>query len=204
MSSRDNREDRQNATLRRLLHRVADGDPTAFRKLYDATSPHLYAIALKMMRGHAAADDVLQDAFVQVWHRAGDYHVERGRVIAWLATIVRYRAIDRLRGRRSGMPLDESPGGMDPIDPDAAAGPLNSAMAADDSRFLSRCLERLSDTQQQSVALAFFHGLTHAELADSLALPLGTIKSRLRRSLQRLRECLEAIGFTDEISSGTG
>ena len=198
--------------LQVLLHKVAAGDGRAFRELYDATSPRLFAIALKMLGATSAADDVLQDAYVQVWHRAGDYHVERGTVGTWLATIVRYRAIDQLRRNRSETPFDDTfdksfsrpPDSFGSGNGDDASGPLGSAIAIDDNQFLAQCLERLSSTQRQSVALAFFRGLTHAELADATAQPLGTIKSRLRRSLQRLRECLDAIGFSDEISPGAG
>ncbi len=137
--------------------------------------------------------------------------------MAWLSSIVRYRAIDVLRKRRRDTPFDETQPGSSSIgidllqsgdsetpEPGGSGGPLRAAMAADDSRYLEQCLSRLSVAQKESVTLAFFHGMTHAELADSLALPLGTIKSRLRRSLQRLKECLAEIGFTNEISSGTG
>lgn len=163
------------------------------------------------MRSQSTADDVLQDAFVQVWHRAADYHSERGNVLAWLSAIVRYRAIDALRKQRHDAPIDGNwqtasadidaiaTGDDDNDSPGGSAGPLSSAMAADDSRFLKRCLSRLSDSQKQSVALAFFHGMTHQELSESLALPLGTIKSRLRRGLQRLKECLGELGFGNEI-----
>lgn len=196
-----------------LLQRTAAGDERAFRALYDRTSPQLYALATKMMRTAEAAEDVLQDAFVQAWHRAGDYHAERGSVMAWLSSIVRYRAIDALRRRRnearpaSESLLEDTAAALQRLEsPDEAgsgAGPLASAVADDEAHRLRLCLARLSQAQKQSVALAFFHGMSHHELARCLALPLGTIKSRLRRSLQRLRECLARLGISDEISSGT-
>ena len=205
-------EQDRNQILSGLLRNTAGGDSRAFQRLYDETSPRLYAIALQMMRADSAADDVLQDAFVQVWHRAGDYHAERGTVMAWLTTIVRYRAIDMLRKQRHDLSLDQvtidattlqlNVGGDDSDNSETSA-PMASAMADQDADFLAECLSQLSGSQKQSVALAFFRGMTHQELSDCLAMPLGTIKSRLRRSLMRLKNCLAQLGYTHEIPSGT-
>ena len=202
----------QNQRLTRLLRDTANGDTQAFRCLYDETSPQLYAIALQMMRADSTADDVLQDAFVQVWHRAGDYHAERGTVMAWLTTIVRYRSIDMLRKHRNEMSLDQDAidattmqlnlGGTD-NENRGMSGPMASAIAGEDADYLAECLSRLSSAQKQSVALAFFRGMTHQELSRCLAMPLGTIKSRLRRSLMRLKDCLARLGYTHEIPTGT-
>lgn len=206
-----------NEKLMRLLSATAQGDARAFKTLYDETSPRLNAVALTMMRDTGLAEDVLQDAFVQIWHRAGDFHSERGSVFTWLTTIVRYRAIDTLRKRGH----DSSTGKNPPIDVDPAdidylqsadaedgnasrPGPLASAITSEENRQLRDCVDRLSDNQQRSVALAFFRGLTHQELAMSLAEPLGTIKSRLRRSLVRLKDCLESLGDGNEIQRRTG
>ncbi len=201
--------------LLRLQRETAAGNSRAFKTLYELTSPHVYPVAMKMMRSPDAAADVLQDAYVQVWHRAGDYHAERGSVMAWLSTIVRYRAIDALRKRR-GEPhghyesvLENTATDLQRLesaneDRGDTAGPLGAAVADDEAQQLKRCMTRLSQAQKQSVALAFFHGMSHHELAKCLALPLGTIKSRLRRSLQRLRECLAELGVSNEISSGAG
>ncbi|MBT8101170.1 MAG: sigma-70 family RNA polymerase sigma factor [Gammaproteobacteria bacterium] len=205
-------EQEKNQLLSSLLRNTADGDTQAFRRLYDQTSPQLYAIALQMMRAESAADDVLQDAFVQVWHRASDYHAERGTVMAWLTTIVRYRAIDMLRKQRNDLSLDQDTIDATAVQLDIAAkdadssepgGPMESAMADEDADYLAECLSRLSGAQKQSVALAFFRGMTHQELSDCLAMPLGTIKSRLRRSLMRLKNCLAQLGYTDEIPPRT-
>lgn len=208
-------EQNREEQLQKLLRSVAAGDAHAFRRLYDATSSQLYAVALKMLHRRTAADDALQDAFVQIWHRAGDYHAERGSVSTWMSSIVRYRAIDSLRRDRNDDSYDESEVNLtctelqrlDPGESDTGgtvgAGPMRNAIADDDSRFLKRCLARLSGAQLQCVTLAFFQGLTHAELADRQSLPLGTIKSRLRRSLKRLKECLAELGFTNEIFTGT-
>ncbi len=201
--------------LTQLLRATAQGDAQAFKVLYDDASPRLHAVALTMMRDPGLAEDVLQDAFVQIWHRARDYHADRGSVFTWLTTIVRYRAIDLLRKLKH----DKSTGEMRSIDIEPAvidyldrtdadddnpqAGPLACAIVSEDNERLRSCIDRLSNNQQRSVTLAFFRGFTHQELADCLAEPLGTIKSRLRRSLQRLKECLENLGESSEIPSAT-
>lgn len=194
----------RNELLLRLLSATADGDRRAFSRLYKETAPFLNAVAIRLVQRRAHAEDVLQDAFVQVWHRAGDYHVQRGSVLGWMTALVRYRAIDMLRKNRGGTPLDEetlntASGLLDPTAADDEA--MKAAAAHEDADYLNKCVSRLSGSQQQSVALAFFHGLTHAELAQRLALPLGTIKSRLRRGLKRLKECLDDLGYSDELSS---
>ncbi len=201
--------------LTQLLRATAHGDAQAFKTLYDDTSPRLHAVAMTMMRDSGLAEDVLQDSFVQIWHRARDYHADRGSVFTWLTTIVRYRAIDLLRKRKhdklSGdmRTFDVDPADIDYLDStdadgdDSQAGPLASAIASEGTALLRRCIDRLSNNQQRSVSLAFFRGYTHQELADCLAEPLGTIKSRLRRSLLRLKECLENLGEGNEIQRGT-
>lgn len=202
-----------NEELLQLLRATALGDGAAFQTLYDHTSARLLAIAKTMMRDSSLAEDVLQDAFVQVWHRAGEYHADRGRVVTWLTTIVRYRAIDMLRKRGRGGPPGKTPSfDIDPAsidflvdrddevdNDDNSASPLACAISSEENTNLRNCVERLSSSQQTSVALAFFRGFTHQELADCLAEPLGTIKSRLRRSLARLKECLETLGGTIEV-----
>ncbi len=201
--------------LKQLLRATAHSDAKAFRTLYDQTSPRLLAVALTIMRDPDLAEDVLQDAFVQVWHRASEFHADRGSVLTWMTTIVRYRAIDLLRRRGH----DGSSGKQPPIDVDPAAidflhrsdaeesdrpqsGPLARAITGEENSRLRDCIDRLSINQQRSVSLAFFRGFTHQELADCLAEPLGTIKSRLRRSLLRLKDCLETLGDSNEIRRG--
>ena len=194
-----------NEELARLVRDTARGNARSFRVLYDATSPRLYAVAIRLLQDRALAEDVLQDAFVRVWHRAGDYNAERGSVLTWITTIVRYRAIDLIRRRTTDATLSVCPGEFADVEPDEAlavspAGPLDTTMQGEDAGHLGQCLKRLSGEQRNSVYLAFFRGLTHQELAKCLAEPLGTIKSRLRRSLKRLRECLDAIGAERAIS----
>ncbi len=205
-----------NKKLQQLLRATANGDARAFKALYDETSPRLHGVALTMMQDPGLAEDILQDAFVQIWHRAGEFHAERGSVFTWLTTIVRYRGIDMLRKRGQGTasvkapPVDVGPGDFDFLrrsdnggDETRHSGPLAGAIASEENARLHDCIDRLSDNQQRSVALAFFRSFTHQELADCLSEPLGTIKSRLRRSLMRLKECLETLGEGNEIRRST-
>lgn len=199
--------DQPDNTLQKLLLATANGDGQAFQALYDSTCGTMNAVAVAIVRDRELAEDALQDAYVQVWHKAADYHAERGGVLTWMTTIVRYRAIDLLRKRTRG----GSTGSLEALDIDASTlelllsgdpgsadeqerGPLASAIASEEAASLRDCLSRLSGNQQRSVILAFFRGFTHQELAECLVEPLGTVKSRLRRSLVRLKECLTALG----------
>lgn len=168
------------ARLVTWIARTGQGDRVAFRELYDQSAGLLLAVAMRLLRDRDRAEDALQDAFVQIWHRAADYHAGRGTAMGWMVSIVRYRAIDLLRREQRH---------------DGPDGSAVEAMEVPDfatSQDLADCMDRLSGSQQQSIALAFFEGLTHEELALRLASPMGTIKSRIRRALTRLRECLAA------------
>ncbi|MCZ6887270.1 MAG: sigma-70 family RNA polymerase sigma factor [Gammaproteobacteria bacterium] len=175
------------STLLDLLAKTALRDRAAFKRLYDSTAPRLFAVARNVLHEPTLAEDALQDAFVQVWHRATDYHAERGTVMTWLTTIVRYRAIDvSRRQRRDTSSFGDSETADPSTEPDLLAESLEHATELRD------CLQRLSASQQHSITLAFFEGLTHEEVAQRVGTPMGTIKSRIRRGLSRLRECLES------------
>lgn len=174
------------AQLVTLLARAGQGDRGAFKELYDATAATLLGVAMQLLRERARADDALQDAFIQIWHRAGEYNVQRGSVLGWLATIVRYRAIDQRRKDARLVSDDVLP---ELLDESATAEQLGVALES--AAELRDCMDRLSLSQRQSIALAFFEGLTHDQLAARLTAPLGTIKSRIRRGLSRLKECLD-------------
>lgn len=201
-------DDTTKARLPFWLNRTANGDAAAFEALYAATSPQLFTIALRLIRDQRLAEDVLQDAFVQVWHRAGDYHAARGSVFTWMSTLVRYRAIDMLRKQETSGAAMTSNIDVESLDAGALfqgiAGnmgedPLEAALRDDHGKWLHTCLERLSELQCKCLALAYFHGFSHSELAESLAQPLGTIKSRVRRGLGRLKDCInELVGGRDD------
>jgi RNA polymerase sigma-70 factor (ECF subfamily) len=176
------------AELMRLLQATACGDHNAFRQLYEMTSPALLGLCMRMLKDRSTAEEVLQEAFVKIWHYASEYHEERGKVSTWLTSIVRYRALDFLRAQRSQESID------DLLQEKASEerGPLQWAVAGDEMNALQLCLEQLSGEQKQLIVLSFIEGLTHQELVQRVESPLGTVKSWIRRGLQSLRRCLES------------
>ncbi len=175
-----------------LIARVALGDRQAFRRLYDATAPSLLGVALRILRDRGRAEDVVQEAFVGVWHRAGSYRAAASAPMTWLTAVVRNRALDALRSdaRHDVDPLvDDEDETMDVEDdrPD----PLGLLTQAADTLAIRACLETIDGSQRQCLALAYYHGLTHAEMAAHLGSPIGSVKGWLRRGLEKLRRCLE-------------
>jgi RNA polymerase sigma-70 factor, ECF subfamily len=177
---------RPDLRLQGLIRDSARRDRAAFAALYTETSAKLFAVALRILRQREWAEEVLQESFVAVWQRAGDYDPARGSAMGWLVTIVRHCAIDQLR-RSAARPEGRSAG-------DAPLPTLPAAESADSAaqlRALERCLAELEEQPRQAVMLAYCYGLTRDELAVRLGAPIGTIKSWLRRSLERLQKCLE-------------
>ncbi len=175
-------------TLGELLGQVAAGDRAAFEALYRAQSPRLYGVAIRITRHSAQAADAVHDAFLQVWRNAARFDAERGNPEAWLLSLARYRALDIARRRGRETPDDDLPELADE-DPD----PLARLQGASEARALNRCLQTLDADRRRLVAMAFVDGLTHVEVAERTAMPLGTVKSWIRRSLQTLRACLEGV-----------
>jgi RNA polymerase sigma-70 factor (ECF subfamily) len=174
--------------LNALLGSCAAGDRAALARLYAATSPQLFGLALRMVRRRDLAEEVLQDAFVSVWRRADSFDPTRGTAFAWLAAILRNQAIDLLRRRGREAPLDaEAAAAL----PDPAPGPLDLAADAQSARALAACLDELEAGPRASILLAYYEGLTYEQAAARLATPVGTVKSWIRRSLMRLKGCLE-------------
>ena len=169
-------------------------------KPYRATSGRLYAIAFRLLRDRALAEEVLQEAFVNVWHHAGSYATSKSQPLTWLASIVRNRSLDMLRRRElETVPITrDNPDGEADTDMEFASdalSPVDMLLQAADSRDVRQCVDALEGGQKQAIALAFYQGLSHAELAAHLRQPLGTIKSWVRRGLERLRQCLDRAGF---------
>ena len=193
--------------LSRLLARSSLGDRAAFATLYERTSSHLLAVVLRIQRDRAQAEDILQEVYVNVWRAAKSFDAAQSQPLTWLTSIARNRAIDGLR-RAQTQPQMRALGpaveGRDPEDDDVydtvaddSPGPLELLSRASESRSLAACMEKLSALQRQSVALAFFQGLSHAEVAEQLHQPLGTVKSWVRRSLMVLKACLQGAVVRD-------
>jgi RNA polymerase sigma factor (sigma-70 family) len=187
----------RNATLADLLARTALADQRAFAELYRHTSSHLYAVALRILREPAAAEEVLQEAFVSVWHHAGGYSTAKSQPQTWLTSIVRNRCLDRLR-RRDLDTVTLTRDNEEETEIDLPAGgpsAIDLLIAGAEAHSVRACVETLEGGQKQAIAMAFFQGLTHAELARQLRQPLGTVKSWVRRGLERLKQCLEQAGY---------
>src|SRR4051812_6020168 len=165
--------------LSQLLARSGVGDRAAFATLYERTSSHLFAVVLRICRDRAQAEDILQEVYVNVWRAAGGFDAAQSQPLTWLTSIARNRAIDSLRRAQTQPQLqsattnnDEDPDVYDTT-ADDQPGPLDLLSRASDARALSHCMEDLSAPQRQSLALAFYDGLSHAEVADKMGEPLG-------------------------------
>ncbi len=188
---------RRSEKLALLLGRTALADQAAFAELYRLTSSHLYAVALRMLRDEAAAEDALQEAFVSVWHHAGSYVAAKSRPQTWLTSIVRNRCLDLLRRRvPDTMTLSRDDDEAEIDLPATGPTPVELLLSGAEAAMVRTCVDTLEGGQKQAIALAFFQGLSHSELAAQLREPLGTVKSWIRRGLERLKSCLERAGMT--------
>lgn len=170
------------------------GDERALAALYDRHAPALLGLVMRIVRDRADAESVLMKVFLQVWRSAGTFDAERGSVVGWLATIARSRALDQVRSsvrreRREPMQVDrETP--LVLVDTSAAGDPGAAVEAQETRQAVERALESLQPGQRMAIELAFFEGLTHVEVAERLAEPLGTVKTRIRLGMIKLRELL--------------
>ncbi|AET90799.1 sigma-24 (FecI-like) protein [Burkholderia sp. YI23] len=170
-----------------MLANVANGDEHAFAELYRATSPRVFGVIVRMIHDRGEAEDLLQEVFVTTWRRADTFDPARGSAITWLTTLARNRTIDRMRQQRDEL-LGEKAA---PDITDESPTPAVAAESNEERRRLEQCLDRLEPQHKSVVREAFFTGATYGELAQRLAVPLGTMKSWIRRSLMQLKTCLE-------------
>jgi RNA polymerase sigma-70 factor, ECF subfamily len=175
-----------------LLRRIADHDSNALAELYDRHASLLFALIVRILRDPAEAEDALQDVFIRVWQRAETYNPVFGTPAAWLVRIARNRAIDRLR-RRAASPATEPAAAIVHDVEDGAPGPEKVAMTGQQRRAIKGALTLLAPDQRQLIESAFFEGYTQTELAERFGLPLGTVKTRIRRGMQTLRDQLQQI-----------
>lgn len=175
-----------------LIDRVALADESALRELYEMTSSKLYGVAVRVVSNKSWAEDVLQEAFINIWRIAGDYKASLSPPMAWMCLIVRSRGLDFLRRRRSDradavQELDDVL--SDTLEGDSA-NPMDTALAGEQAWALHQCLSQLDNKQREVVSLAYLRDLSHGELAEQLKLPLGTVKTWIRRGLEQLRGCM--------------
>lgn len=187
-----------------LLARTGLGDRSAFSTLYQRTSAHLLGVILRIQRQRDLAEDLLQEVYVNVWRSASSFDASRAQALTWLSSVARNRAIDSLRRRQTEPETISThrPGREDEEDHDMLQDfvsddpdPQTLFSNAVEARAVRVCMDALSADQKQSLALAFYQGLSHAEVADQMTQPLGSVKSWVRRGLLALRNCLERAGF---------
>lgn len=178
--------------LMNLIDRIAEQDDSALKELYRRTSAQLFGLALRIVRHRDTAEDVLQEAFLSVWRGAGGYRGALSPPMAWLGLIVRSRALDALRKRTSDRAdlMNELDDDMAQVLEGDSPNPMDTADASEQAFALHHCLGRLENKQREVVSLAYLRDMSHGELAEQLKLPLGTVKTWIRRGLEQLRSCM--------------
>lgn len=172
--------------LERLLERTALGDRAAFRELYERASPKLFSVCLRILQDRQDSEDALQDGFVKIWRYAERYQAARAKPMTWMAAIVRNVAIDRMRSRKSPTAALSAAEAV----ADATLKPDERMLARSAARQILDCINGLGEIQARLVRMAYFGGVTYSALAERDGVPLGTVKSRMRRALAELKACL--------------
>ncbi len=188
------------SVLATLIGRVAREDAAAMRALYELTAAKLFGVALRILVKREWAEEALQESFVNIWRHAGEYRENLSAPLTWMSAIVRNRSLDCLRRQHVGR-TDAAAGfagfaewsdAFDESLADDTRDPANAALLSQSARRLAYCMGRLDARQRQAVALAYLRDASHGEIAETLAVPLGTVKSWVRRGLEKLRTCMGA------------
>jgi RNA polymerase sigma-70 factor, ECF subfamily len=184
----------RSAELAAALGRVGLQDQAALRQVYEMTSSHLFGVAIRILGRADWAEDVLQDAFVSVWRHAGTYRASTSQPMTWLISIVRNKALDVVRSaavrHETEMPMNEE--GEQREIADDGPGALELLTQATETMAIRECMESLDASHRQCLALAYYEGMSHSQMAEHLRAPLGSVKAWVRRGLDRLRQCMEA------------
>jgi RNA polymerase sigma-70 factor (ECF subfamily) len=173
--------------LNQLLRAAANGDKDAFRAIYNATSAKLFGVAVRILKRSDLAEDVIQDAYLKIWDAAPNFRPELGSPMSWMVAITRNRAIDVLRKRTELAVEDQKDGGERA---DETPDPFELTAQSNELKALLGCMERLNPEQRQCLLMAYYYGYTHEEISERMSTPVGTVKSWIRRSLARVKECL--------------
>ncbi len=173
--------------ISKLLARVALGDRRAFDQIYDQTSAKLFGVALRLLRNRAEAEECVQEVYIKIWHRADRYSVSEASAMSWLIAIARNQAIDRLRQRKEKQDSLDDASDIKDNKPD----PEENTIAGSERRRIEVCIDRLDEEKSAAVRGAYLEGYSYQELATRSNVPLNTMRTWLRRSLIKLKECLE-------------
>jgi len=193
MTGLDARGNGPHAADRAILDRLAAGDQAALAALYDRHGRGVYSLACRIVTDRADAEDVVQEVFTQAWRQASRYDGGRATVTGWLLMMTRARALDRVRAR-AARPIAASTADTLPDIPDAGPGTEAEAISSQAAARVRRALDDLPEAQRRAIELAYFEGLTQTDIAEKLNEPLGTVKTRMRSALQKLRVALQAGG----------
>jgi RNA polymerase sigma-70 factor (ECF subfamily) len=181
-----------------LLHAVARGDESALAALYDRYNSILLGLLLRILHSRSEAEDVLQEVFLQIWQRAANFDEARGRGFTWMVTLARSRAIDRLRSLQSRQRADDT---ALRDAPEAVGDASQDAYHSEQREIVRAALAEIPEEQRRALLLAYFEGLTQSEIAARLGQPLGTVKTRMRSGMSKLRELLgERMGRGAELN----
>ena len=174
--------------LGELLTLVARGDQVAFETVYDRVAPAVFGLVLRVLRDSAQSEEVAQEALLEIWRTAGRFDPARGTALAWVMTIAHRRAVDRVRSERAAATREaRAAAAASPPAADEVAETVESSLEAERVR---HCLDGLTGTQRESITLAYYSGLSYPQVASALGVALGTVKTRIRDGLRRLRDCL--------------
>ncbi|MES2581262.1 MAG: sigma-70 family RNA polymerase sigma factor [Pseudomonadota bacterium] len=183
-------------TVEHLMARIALRDHQAFKVLFDQTAGRLLAVASRVLQDRTQAEDVVQDVFVKLWNQAAQRATAQTCTLAWLCVVTRNTALDHLRKKRPETPLQwvdaEGDEHQHDVADEAQQSPMEQLLAHEDGARLGSCLGRLEPEPRQAVLFAFYEGLSHIQIAQRMRKPLGTVKAWTRRSLLRLKGCMEA------------
>ena len=169
-----------------LLHRVADGDQVAFGELYDQTAPRVLGLIKRLLKDHSQSEEVAQEVFLEIWQTASRFDTTRGSAASWMLTMAHRRAVDRVRASQAGRDRDLRIGVRD-MAPEYDSVTESVEIRIEHER-VERALARLTELQRQAVQLAYYGGYSHSEVATMLGVPIGTVKTRLRDGMIRLRD----------------
>lgn len=174
--------------LKALLEGVADGNRADFRALYEATSGKLFGVAVRILKRRELAEEVVHDTYLRIWDGAADYRSELGSPLGWMVSITRNRSIDVLRKRTEVQRPDAE---VEDDRADETSDPFKATANSQELKALLDCMSRLEPDHIRCLLMAYYEGYTHEEIAERMCAPVGTVKSRIRRGLARVRECLD-------------